>query len=354
MPSYNSGMASSYHIAPNTEISLARLDQIEKDLVRALPVAQRRQAGFVGRLLGRSSTAAAEERRLELEASPGIPERVAVIVAHRLLNVSPREIARRLPEALLQGPPSKDDETRFMDLADAAQAVVRQHLERPIPAVPVDEMEAMRVHAVVEAIDDEDGGTLSEGLATYLNASLEGRSQSGALVHEDALLIEVDNVILGDVGDDGSMPYCMDVIVDGHPLATLASTGHGDLEPLAWFGGHGPEDLEDVRSHVALCGEPRIDEDGERPDSLEEVLLDRVSVLLARRAYLDALSDAVLFCDPDASVPEGYVIKVAPIDPQLGREVTWGVVIEAFPEALILDMMDEDDGFTLWLAYSST
>lgn len=331
---------------------MSELHRIETSVVRALPEARSRPTGFMGRLLGRGAGPTAQDRRLDLEASPALPQRAGAIMAHRLLAAPPRDVARQLPEALLQGPPSKDDEHRFLDLAEAAAAIVDQHMRRPLPNVPSDEQEVMRVQALVSALEDDPDDSLAERLSRSMNAALERRSYSGEIAQEDALLVEVDNVILGDVESDGTMAYCMDVVVEGHPLATVASRGDGALEVLSWLGGHGQADLDALRDHVALYGEPRSDENGDRPDSLEEMLIDRVTVLLARRAFLDILAESVLFCDPEADAPGGYVVKVVTVDPEVGREATWGIVVEEFPESVILDMLDEDDAFTLWMAYS--
>lgn len=331
------------------------LSRIESDVKRAdLPLRTPARSGLMGRLLGRSSERTSQELRLDLEASPEIADRVAVVVAYRLLDRQRRDVVQLLPEALYEGALPQDDEDRFMHLAEATLTVVRQHLVMDVPVRSEDEVRPLRLQAIVEALDDDSVTTLAERLRSRLNALLMERGHDAELARQDALLIEIDNVMLGDVDDTGAMAYAMDVLVDGHPMATVASIGDGAIEVLEWLGGHGPEDLEALREYVSMWGEPREDRHGERPDSLEEVLLDRVTVLLTRYAFIEALADAVLFCDVQEDAPGGQVIRVMEIDPEIGREATWEIVMEEFPDAILLDALGDDDAFVLWLAFSVT
>jgi hypothetical protein len=329
------------------------LTRVEKSDVRAeLPPRTPARGGLMGRLMGRTADRSSQERRLDLEGSPEIGDRVAVIVAHRLLQMQRRDVVQHLPEALFEGALPQDDEDRFMHLADAALTVVRHHLVQTVPSRSEDEIHPLRLRAVIDALDDGSVRTLAERLREHLNARLMERGHDAEIAKHDALLVEIDNVMLGDVDAEGRMAYAMDVIVDGHPLATVASIGDGSIEPLEWLGGHGPEDLEALREYVSLWGEPRQDRHGERPDSLEELLLDRVTVLLTRYAFIEALADAVLFCDTQDDAPGGQVIRVVEIDPEIGRETTWEIVMAEYPDAILLDALGEEDAFVLWLAFS--
>lgn len=308
--------------------------------------------GVIGRMFGRRSGPTPYERRVEIESATDVASRVATVVAYRLVHAHRRDVVRMIPEALFDRALPDDDEERFVMLAETTREIVSRHLEDEVGGRTVDQAESLRLAAVVDALDEDSVAPLSQRLRIHLNARLVERGRDAELVREDGLLIEVDNVMLGDVSDDGSMAYAMDVLVDGHPMATLASMGDGSLSVLAWLGDHGPADLEALRHCVAYCGEPRSDHEGERPDSLEEVLLDRVTVLLVRHAFVAAMSDAVLFCDEDENAPGGHVIRVAEIDPEAGREAAWDGVMQEFPEAILLDALPEDDAFTLWLAHS--
>lgn len=333
---------------------LADLDRIEGEVVKPnLPVRAAPKSGFMGRMLGRSAEPSSQDMRIDLEMNPDLTARVAVVLAYRLLNAQRREIVQLLPEALFDGALPKDDEDRFMVLADAAQAVLRQHMVQDIPMRSEDESRPLRLCSIVDALDDDSVRTMAERLRHHLHARLMERGQDVELAKSDALLVEVDNVMFGDVDADGRMAYATDVVVDGHALATVASIGDGTIEVLEWLGDHGPDDLEALRSYVAEWGEPRSDGYGERPDSLEELLLDRVTALLMRYAYIQALSDAVLFCDTEETAPGGQVIRVMPIHPDVGREATWDIVVDEFPNAVLLDAMNEQDGFVLWMAYST-
>lgn len=331
-----------------TELGRIEENDHRADLPRRAPA----RTGLMGRLMGRTASRSSQERRLDLEASPDIADRVSVIMAHRLLQMQRREIVRHLPEALFDGALPQDDEDRFMHLADCVQIVTRQHLSQTVASRSEDEVHPIRLQAIVDALDDRSVRTLAERLRDHLNARLVQMGHDAEIARQDAPLVEIDNVMLGDVDAGGRMAYAMDVIVDGHPLATVASMGDGSIEPLEWLGGHGPDDLEALRDYVLRWGEPRHDRHGERPDSLEELLLDRVTVLLTRHAFIEAQANAVLFCDTQADAPGGQVIRVAAVDPAIGRETTWEIVMAEYPDAILLDALGEEDAFVLWLAFS--
>lgn len=333
--------------------ALARIESIEREEPRAETIRpSTAKTGVFGKLFGGRPAANGNQRRTALENSSEIHERIATIIAYRLLHAGRPSIAQLLPESLFEGPLPEDDEERFVLLTEAAARTVRHHLDQQIPGVPEGEVPGLRMQSIVHALGDESTDRLSERLRRHLHAGLVERHRNIELAKSDALLIEIDNVDLGDVDEHGAMPYSLDVLVDGHRLATLSSSGDGTLDVKAWLGGHGPEDLDALRAYVARCGEPRYDEQGERPDSLEELLLDRVTALLTRHAFVKALSEAVLFCDFERGAPGGRVIRVAEIDPEIGREAVVEAVTEEFPDALLLDAMHEDDAFMLWLAYS--
>jgi len=334
---------------------LCELDRI----ARATPRTAIRTAaapGLLGRMLGKAQPFG-DTARLQLEASDEVDARVAVIVAHRLVNGERRDVARLLPEALINATLPDDGEERFMTLADAARGVVRRHLDRTLLGADEDDLRGVKLRAVVKALEAEGSQTLTERLQAAFNACWAQHvrfvKDAVQIANEDPILVEIDNVALGDVAADGTMPYSMDVVVDGHPLATVASPGDGSLTVRAWLGPHGPDDLEALRHHVARYGRPRSDEHGERPDSLEEMLLDRVTSLFTRFTFQQEMVDAVLFCDPEPGAPGGNVIRIAPIGPDDGsREDVWAAVLEGYPRAVLLDRIAPDDAFTLWLAYS--
>ena len=335
------------------DVHLAELARIE-NLTERPEMSGGRPAGtgIMGRMFGRRSGPSSYERRLELDSANDVASRVARIVAYRLVHGHRRDTVRMLPEVLFDSVLPEDDEDRFLVLADAVRTMVAQHLEESIGDGSDDRTGDPRIAAIVDALGEESVAPLSQRLRLHLNARLVERGRDAELVREDAILIEVDNVMLADVSDDGSMAYAMDVLVDGHPIATVASMGDGSLSVLALLGGHGPDDLESLRSCVAYCGEPRSDGPGPRPDSLEEVLLDRVTALLIRHAFVAEMAESVLFCDEQDDAPGGHVIRVAVIDPEAGREATWDAVMEEFPRAVLLDALGEDDAFTLWMAHS--
>lgn len=175
------------------------------------------------------------------------------------------------------------------------------------------------------------------------------RRISGLGVTDDAataatLSIEVLGISIHEVEHDG-IAFEATLFVDGRRICDIASGRDGLLDVGGWAEGCSPADLDALAGYISATGPLR--EDG-RPDSLEDRILDQVSMHVAVGSYRNARKNAVLFI-ADRRNPEIEILSVA-IPSGGSREGAMEHVRTMHPHAVLLDEMEDEDAALLWTA----
>lgn len=147
--------------------------------------------------------------------------------------------------------------------------------------------------------------------------------------------------------DDGVLVFTGQLVVAGERICRITSAGGGEISADEWSEGATPADLEALDMVLAATGESR--DGGETPDSLAARMLDRVAMHLALRSYRDAAAKALVFTIEEDGEP---AVMTIPIPEGGTRDGARLIMVEAYPQAVVLDDMPDEDAALLWVALS--
>ena len=134
--------------------------------------------------------------------------------------------------------------------------------------------------------------------------------------------------------------YVGSLTVDGQRVCTVASVCDGSLTGRDWHNGCSQADLELLSLHVGATRPLR----DMRPDSLEDVLLDLVTMRIATDAYAAASAHTVFFAIGTLN-PEVLSVRI----PDGGtREGARQHILAAHADAILLDELEESSAVLLW------
>jgi hypothetical protein len=168
-----------------------------------------------------------------------------------------------------------------------------------------------------------------------------------AALDNQAASIPIDLADIEAATDDGVLVFTGQLVVAGERICRITSPGAGEITADEWSEGASPADLEALDMVLAATGESR--DGGETPDSLAARLLDRVAMHLALRSYREAAATALVFTIEEDGEP---AVMTIPIPEGGTRDGARTIMLEAYPRAVVLDDMPDEDAALLWVALS--
>lgn len=149
---------------------------------------------------------------------------------------------------------------------------------------------------------------------------------------------------------DGLLGFSGTLAVEATEICAISSPGDGSLSASAWRQGYDERDLDEIARYVPSAAPPIMDDQGSRPCTLIDLLLDQVQSHVVLMAYRGASTGAVMFCI-DAPGDDLELLSV-PIPEGGTREAAIAHVTSTYAEVLLLDEMEEMDAALLWVSLS--
>lgn len=161
-----------------------------------------------------------------------------------------------------------------------------------------------------------------------------------------SIAIDLIDIQIGD--PNGGLHFGGTLLVDNERVCRITSPGEGVINADKWSYGFSADDLKALDLYIATTGNPR--DNGETPDSLAAMLIDKVAMHVALDAYRQASAATCFFYIEEDNRP---VIMSIAIPEGGSREGARSEMEKARSDAVFLDHMTEEEAAMTWITITA-